>query len=62
MKMACWQAWFSSRMCPAVSSRAVVRLRTALTVLSAVALAACIGAALVAIPQFNGESDAEYCR
>lgn len=54
------QAWFSKRMCPAVSTIEMVWLRTALTVLSAISLIICISAALVAIPQFDGKDPVNW--
>lgn len=54
------QAWFSSRMCPAVSSRQMVRLRGVLTAFSALSLVVCIAAAAVAIPQFDGTNPVDW--
>ncbi|XP_034242545.1 DNA damage-regulated autophagy modulator protein 2 isoform X2 [Thrips palmi] len=54
------QTWFSKRMCPQVSTKQMVVLRTALTVMSAVALVVCVASALVAIPQFDGTDQVDW--
>ncbi|XP_052129877.1 DNA damage-regulated autophagy modulator protein 1 isoform X1 [Frankliniella occidentalis] len=54
------QAWFSKCMCPWVSSLNMVRLRTTLTVLSAIALTVCLACALAAISQFDGKDQVKW--
>lgn len=48
-------------MCPAVSTKEMVVLRTALTIMSAISLVVCVSTALVAISQFDGNELSACC-
>lgn len=54
------QAWFSKRMCPAVSTKPMVLLRAGLCLLSALSLVVCFGAAAIAVPQFDGKDPVQW--